>query len=65
MKIVYNVTKPVNQRVQSVHILCRVCDVPRYEPLDVNLIYRLIVPSFIGSGGNGFKAFGDHRFNYR
>lgn len=65
MKIVYNVTKPVNQRVQSVYILCRVCDVPRYEALNINAIYRLIVPSFIGSGGNGFTVFGDHRSNYR
>lgn len=65
MKIVFNVTEPVNHRVISIDVLCRHCAVPRYEKLDPNLWYRLIVPSFIGGGGNGYIAFGNNRRNHR
>lgn len=64
LKVVFNVTEPVNNRVVSVDVLCRECDVPKYERLDVNRMYRLIVPSFIGAGGNGFVAF-TKRVNHR
>lgn len=65
MKVVFNVSEPVNHRVISIDVLCRHCDVPRYEKLDLNQWYRLIVPSFIGSGGNGYVAFGKNRRNHR
>lgn len=64
MKVVFNVTEPIDSRVVSVEILCRQCDIPRYEPLDVEQWYRIIMPSFIGAGGNGFVAF-THRRNHR
>lgn len=31
MRVVFNVTEPVNHRVVSVDVLCRHCDVPRFE----------------------------------
>lgn len=65
MRVVFNVTEPVNQRVVSVDVLCRQCDVPRYEKLQLDRWYRMIVPSFIGAGGNGYVAFGDNRINFR
>ncbi|CAO1441184.1 unnamed protein product [Diamesa serratosioi] len=65
MKVVFNVTMPENQRVVSVDVLCRKCDVPRFEKLDPTKYYRMIIPSFIGGGGNGFVAFGNNRINYR
>lgn len=64
MRVVFNVTQPANSRVVSVDVLCRECDIPRYESLDRNRLYRLIVPSFIGAGGNGFLAF-RNRVNHR
>ncbi|XP_070509718.1 apyrase-like [Chironomus tepperi] len=57
MRVVYNVTRPDNERVVSVDVLCRECDIPRYEKLDLTKWYRLIVPSFIGNGGNGYVMF--------
>jgi len=65
MKIVFNVTEPVNHRVVSIDVLCRHCSVPRYEKLDPDRWYRMIVPSFIGGGGNGYIAFGNNRRNHR
>jgi 2',3'-cyclic-nucleotide 2'-phosphodiesterase (5'-nucleotidase family) len=61
--VVYNVSQPVGERVKSVDVLCRQCDVPVYEPLSVEKMYRMIVPSWIASGGNGFTMFGEHRQN--
>lgn len=64
IKVVFNVTEPVNHRVVSAEVLCRHCDVPSYVQIDPALWYRMIVPSFIGAGGNGFVPF-THRRNHR
>jgi 5'-nucleotidase len=63
MRVTYNVTMPLDERMVSVDILCRECDVPKYEALDVTKWYRLIVPSFIGGGGNGYIMFRNKRNN--
>lgn len=57
MRVTYNVSMPENEKVISVKILCRECDIPKYENLDLKKWYRLIVPSFIGNGGNGYVMF--------
>lgn len=61
LKVVYNVTVPEEAKVVSVDVLCRVCEVPRYEKLDPEEWYRIAIPSFIGGGGNGFKPFENRR----
>lgn len=55
MHVVLNVTKPNNEKVISVDVLCRECQIPKYEPLDLTKWYRIIFPSFVGAGGNGFE----------
>ncbi|XP_058825829.1 apyrase-like [Topomyia yanbarensis] len=65
LRVVYNISKPVGRRVVSVDVRCRVCRVPRYEPLDMNKPYRLAVAEWIGNGGNGYSMFSDHRTNLR
>lgn len=61
MKVMYNVTMDEGERVLSVEVLCRECRIPKYEKLDVTKWYRMIVPSFIGNGGNGFIMFRNKR----
>lgn len=61
MHVIYNITKPSNERVVSVTVLCRECEVPRYENLDLTKWYRVIAPSFIGAGGNGFYMMNNRR----
>ncbi|XP_058453625.1 apyrase-like [Malaya genurostris] len=65
LHIMYNITKPVGRRLISVDVRCRVCRVPRYEPLDMNKVYRLAVAGWIGNGGNGYSMFSEHRTNLR
>lgn len=57
---IFNGSLPVNQRVKSVSIRCIDCPVPRYQPLELNKYYRMIAPSFIANGGDGF-----HVSNYK
>lgn len=57
MRVAFNISMPENQKVLSVDILCRECSIPKYEPLQLDKWYRLIVPSFIGNGGNGYVMF--------
>ncbi|KAM7375931.1 hypothetical protein PAMP_005692 [Pampus punctatissimus] len=50
----YDISKPVNQRVVSVSVLCTKCRVPKYEPLDLEETYTVVMPSYIVDGGDGF-----------
>uniref|UniRef100_A0A182K4G0 Apyrase n=1 Tax=Anopheles christyi TaxID=43041 RepID=A0A182K4G0_9DIPT len=65
LRVIFNLTRPAMQRVQQVDVRCRVCRIPRYEPLDVNATYRIAIAAWIGSGGNGYDMFGQHRTNVR
>ncbi|XP_073339299.1 snake venom 5'-nucleotidase-like [Pagrus major] len=50
----YDLSKPVNQRVVSLSVLCTECRVPKYEPLDLEKTYTVVMPSFMVGGGDGF-----------
>ncbi|XP_013165982.1 PREDICTED: apyrase-like isoform X2 [Papilio xuthus] len=63
MRPIFNGSHPVNQRVKSVSIRCIDCPVPRYEPLELNKYYRMIAPSFIANGGDGFHMIAENRRN--
>ncbi|XP_065076026.1 apyrase-like [Ochlerotatus camptorhynchus] len=65
IRVIYNATKPAGHRVVLAEIRCRECKVPIYEPLDLNKHYRVAIAAWIGSGGNGYSMFGEHRTNVR
>ncbi|XP_076605104.1 snake venom 5'-nucleotidase-like [Chaetodon auriga] len=50
----YDLSKPVNQRVASLSVLCTDCRVPKYEPLDLEKKYTVAMPSYLASGGDGY-----------
>ncbi|TDG98843.1 hypothetical protein EPR50_G00205150 [Perca flavescens] len=50
----YDLSKPVNQRVVSLSMLCTECRVPKYEPLDPKKTYTVVMPSYIVGGGDNF-----------
>lgn len=58
-------SQPEGERAQSIKIRCNQCEVPVYEDLDVNRTYRIITPSFITGGGDGFTALSDNLKNTR
>lgn len=51
----YDLSKPVNQRVVSVSMLCTECRVPKYEPLDPEKTYTVVMSSYMVGGGDGFN----------
>lgn len=65
LKVVYNVTQPINQRVVSVDVLCQECLEPRYERLQPNKYYRIIGQNFLAKGGDGFDMIDKNKRNYR
>lgn len=64
LRIVANVTKPIGERVQSVDVLCNKCEIPEYRPLNRTDVYRIITPSFLVQGGDGFDIIRDNHTNH-
>lgn len=54
LKIAYNTTNPIGSRVVSAKVRCQKCRIPEYFPLDLEANYRVILPSFLAAGGDGF-----------
>ncbi|XP_052089226.1 5'-nucleotidase-like [Mytilus californianus] len=60
IKVKYNLTKPVQQRVVEALAICQNCTIPAYEPIDENLMYSLILNNFIRNGGDGYFMIRDN-----
>ncbi|KAM4772238.1 5'-nucleotidase [Rhinophrynus dorsalis] len=54
IKVVYNVAKSPGQRVTKLEAICTQCRVPKYVPVEMDQIYKLVLPSYIAGGGDGF-----------
>lgn len=63
--MVYNVTKDVGERVVSIKVLSTKAKNTRYEPLDPLKTYRVLVPSFLVNGGDGFKVVRKYMENHQ
>lgn len=46
LRVVYNLMNKPGQRVESVDVLCQKCEIPKYEKLDINEEYGIIINSF-------------------
>ena len=62
LRVVYDFSRAVGNRVKSVTLLCRECSVPQYHPLIPDQVYNIIVTDFIAGGGDGFML-RDERLN--
>ncbi|XP_063404664.1 snake venom 5'-nucleotidase-like [Mytilus trossulus] len=60
IKVKYNLTKPVQQRVVEALAICQNCTIPAYEPIDANVMYSLILTNFIRNGGDGYTMIRDN-----
>lgn len=65
LRIVYNMTKPSWERVQSLKILCIKCSVPKYEEVENETWYRAVINNFLLLSGNTFKIIRDNMRNHR
>lgn len=52
-------------RVSGVKIRCNACAEPEYEDLELEKTYRLIMPSYLAGGGDGFTMLRDNFQNVK
>ncbi|KAJ8709302.1 hypothetical protein PYW07_009128 [Mythimna separata] len=63
LQATFNGSLPVNSRVLNVSVRCIECDVPRYEPLQLDKYYKVVSQNFLGGGGDGFSMISENRKN--
>ncbi|XP_041832486.1 5'-nucleotidase [Melanotaenia boesemani] len=56
-RVEYDLTKPPGHRVKSLSTLCTKCRIPQYEPVQDETIYKVVLPSYLVTGGDGFSMF--------
>ncbi|ODN02906.1 Snake venom 5'-nucleotidase [Orchesella cincta] len=59
VKVIYDVSKPNGNRVKSIKVLCKDCREPMYVPLNETLVYKIAIPTYMATGGDGFTIFRD------
>ncbi|XP_046374001.2 snake venom 5'-nucleotidase-like [Haliotis rufescens] len=64
LKVVYDVTMPVGQRVIEVKVRCTNCSVPHYVDLEDTEVYKIIMPSFTANGGDGYDVINKNKIKH-
>ncbi|XP_053315131.1 5'-nucleotidase [Spea bombifrons] len=59
IKVVYNTHKKPYERVIKLEVICTRCRVPRYVPVEMDNVYKVVLPSYIAGGGDGFSMFNE------
>lgn len=63
LRLSVNAANAVGSRVTELKARCHDCDIPIYEDVNDEAVYRIVAPDFLANGGDGFKAFDDHKFH--
>lgn len=58
-QVEFDLSEPSGHRVKSLNILCTQCRVPRYEPVQDQTVYKVVLPSYLVTGGDGFSMIRD------
>ncbi|KAM8832587.1 5'-nucleotidase isoform 2-T3 [Spinachia spinachia] len=53
-RVEFDLSFPAGRRVRSLGVLCTRCRVPRYQPVQAEEVYRVVLPSYMVTGGDGF-----------
>jgi len=56
-RVVYDITKPVGQRVIELKVLCTKCRVPKYELVEDSKTYKIMTAGYLANGGDGYEMF--------
>ena len=64
LTIIYDVTRPTDDRVISAMIRCSDCDTPTYEPIDEDKIYTVLMNSYMAGGGGGYGVVKDNKLSH-
>ena len=63
MWVTYDLSREPNNRVVEVLIRCTECNIPEYLPLEEWKLYKIVMPSFIADGGDGYDVIAEHGKN--
>lgn len=63
LKVTYNMSRAPNNRIVDLKVRTNVCPYDQYENLDEKKTYRVVSPSFLQGGGDGFKMLRDYAKN--
>uniref|UniRef100_A0A1B0GG38 apyrase n=1 Tax=Glossina morsitans morsitans TaxID=37546 RepID=A0A1B0GG38_GLOMM len=63
LKVTYNMSRAANNRIVDLKVRTNVCPYDQYENLDEKKTYRVVSPSFLQGGGDGFKMLRDYAKN--
>uniref|UniRef100_A0A8D8VZ06 apyrase n=1 Tax=Cacopsylla melanoneura TaxID=428564 RepID=A0A8D8VZ06_9HEMI len=64
VKATIDMALPSYERVSNIEVMCADCRVPRYQPLDPDRWYRIVVNDFTYNGGDGYTMIKKHSRNY-
>ncbi|MEE6476336.1 hypothetical protein FKM82_011043, partial [Ascaphus truei] len=56
IRVVFNIANNPGERVVKLEVLCTECRVPRYVPVKMDQVYKVVLPSYIATGGDGFAV---------
>ncbi|CRK89351.1 CLUMA_CG003109, isoform A, partial [Clunio marinus] len=65
MKIVYNLGNAAYARIVTLEVLCRVCDVPKFEAIESDTWYRLAINGFLLVNGDNYAMIRDNARNHK
>ncbi|KAK5852556.1 hypothetical protein PBY51_006409 [Eleginops maclovinus] len=54
-QVEFDLSEPSGHQVQSLSILCTRCRVPRYEAVQQDEVYKVVLPIYLVEGGDGFS----------
>ncbi|KAM4633706.1 5'-nucleotidase [Polymixia lowei] len=60
----YDLSKAPGQRLKSLSVLCTECRVPRYEPVQMDKVYKVVLTSYLVGGGDGFSMIKEERLKH-
>lgn len=63
-RVEFDISKPPGRRVKSLRILCTKCRVPHYEPVKDETVYKVVLPSYMVNGGDGFSMIKDETLKH-
>ncbi|KAM3850580.1 5'-nucleotidase-like [Diretmus argenteus] len=60
----FDMSKAPWQRLKSLSVLCTDCRVPLYEPVQDDRVYKVVLPSYLVEGGDGFSMIRDGKIKH-
>ncbi|XP_055945372.1 protein 5NUC-like [Argiope bruennichi] len=65
LRVTYNVSRPVGSRLVEALVRCADCRVPKFEPIDDEKVYWVVMSTYMTKGGDNFPAIKENSLGNR